>query len=318
MAKNKPEEDFLSPRLRAGEDQGEGGNRIKPSFSSMDHHPSPARLSSPHGFSVAHDLSRSKEGRGAFTVAKTILITGASSGLGAALARCYAAPDQHLVLTGRDADRLERVAAECRRKGASVTTHCCDVTDAAPFISWLEEVDRHTPIDLVIANAGISAGTGGGGESLDQVKKIFATNIDGVLNSVHPLIEPMKRRGRGQIALISSIAGFRGSPTAPAYSTSKAAVRVYGQALRGMLAPHGVTVSVICPGFIKTPMTDANDFPMPLKMEADKAAHIIRRDLEQGQALIVFPFMMGVLARLQNLLPDRFVNAFYNKLPAKK
>lgn len=248
---------------------------------------------------------------------KNIIITGASSGLGAALALHYAAKDVTLGLIGRNAERLNDVAALCHAKGASVEKFAVDVTDELEIVLALKNFDAAHPIDLVIANAGISAGTGGGGETLEQVKKIFAINIDGVLNSIHPLIEPMKRRGQGQIAIVSSIAGFRGSPTAPAYSTSKAAVRIYGQALQGVLSPHGITVSVICPGFIKTPMTDVNEFPMPFIMHADRAAAIIARGLERRKTMIVFPMLMGFVARLQNLLPDRWINAVYSSLPAK-
>ena len=251
-------------------------------------------------------------------MAKNIVITGASSGLGAALAAEYAAPNRALALMGRNPVRLEEVALLCRAKGAITEVFAVDVTDAPAMAEAMCRFDVTYPVDLVIANAGISAGTGGGGESVEQVQKIFAININGVLNTVHPLIEQMKARGRGQIAIVSSIAGFRGSPTAPAYSTSKAAVRVYGQALHGLLAPHGVTVSVICPGFIKTPMTDVNAFPMPFIMDADKAASIILHGLEHGKRMIVFPFMMGVLARVQNWLPEAWVDAMYNRLPAKK
>jgi short-subunit dehydrogenase len=251
-------------------------------------------------------------------MAKTIVITGASSGLGAALALTYADHGVILGLIGRHTERLNHIAAQCQAKGATTIIGELDVTDSHAMSDWLNTFDQQHPVDIIIANAGISAGTGGGGESLAQVKKIFAINIDGVLNTIHPLIEPMKARKHGQIAIVSSIAGFRGSPTAPAYSTSKAAVRVYGQALQGLLTPHGLTVSVICPGFIRSPMTDVNSFPMPFIMDADKAAAIIMRGITKRQTLIVFPWIMGALARVQNALPDRWVNWLYSHVPAKK
>jgi short-subunit dehydrogenase len=248
---------------------------------------------------------------------KNIVITGASSGLGAALALEYATSGVTLGLLGRNADRLESVAAQCRTKGANVVAGIIDVTDNAAIGIWLKEFDRNHAIDLCIANAGISAGTGGNGESLEQIHRIFDINITGVINTLHAVASEMTMRGYGQLAIVSSLAGFRGSPTAPAYSASKAAVRIYGQALQGSLAPHGVSVSVICPGFIKTPMTEVNPFPMPFIMAGDKAARIIKEGLARRKTLIAFPLPMLLLAKLQNFLPNAWVNRLYRSVPAK-
>lgn len=248
---------------------------------------------------------------------KTILITGGSSGLGAALARSYAAPGIHLALTGRDAVRLEAVAADCRVKGATVESAVLDVTDAAALSAWIEALDDRHPVDLAIANAGISAGTGGATEPAGQARRIFAVNLDGVLNTIAPLIPRLQARGRGQIALMSSLAGFRGFPGAPAYCGSKAAVRVYGEALRGALAASGVWVSVICPGYVRTPMTDRNRFPMPFLMPADKAAALIRRRLSRNAARIAFPWPMMAAVWLLQALPPALVDPLMRRLPAK-
>src|SRR4029450_4648353 len=124
----------------------------------------------------------------------------------------------------------------------------------------------------VIANAGISGGTHGGPETPEQTRAIFAVNLDGVLNVVLPTVPRMAARGRGQIAIISSLAGYRATRGAPAYSGSKAAVRVWGEGLRGDLLPQGVKLNVVMPGFIKSPMTDANRFSMPFLMCAATAA----------------------------------------------
>lgn len=247
-----------------------------------------------------------------------IVITGASSGLGATLARLYAHPETVLGLVGRDLPRLSDIADSCRQRGAKVITAKIDVTDKESMETWLHQFDDVYPIDLCIANAGVSAGTGGtAGETLSQVHAIFSINVDGTFNTIHPIIERMLERGRGQIGMVSSISGFRGSPTAPAYSTSKAALRYYGQALRGLLGPSGIKVNVICPGFIKTPMTDVNDFPMPFMMTTEEAGHIIQKGLARDKALIAFPWKMAFLARLQNWLPDRLINYMYRKMPAK-
>jgi len=248
---------------------------------------------------------------------KTIVITGASSGLGAALARTYAQPGMVLGLLGRHAERLENVARLCRQQGAVVETAVLDVMDVAAMTDFLTRFDRSHPIDLCIANAGISAGSGGGGETLVQATRIFDVNLHGVLNTIHPVMDCMIPRKYGQIAIVSSIAGFRGLPTAPAYTASKAAVRVYGQALSGLLSRNNIHVSVICPGFIKTPLTDVNPFPMPLMMSADKAAGIIKNDLRRRKTKIVFPLRLALIARLQNLLPDLLLNWIYTKIPNK-
>ena len=251
------------------------------------------------------------------TSPQKIVITGASSGLGMALAWGYARPGCILGLIGRDRDRLEAVALQCREKGAETHIALLDVTDSDAIGTWLREFDHQHPIDLCIANAGISAGTGGGGESAEQARHIFNVNVNGVINTITPVLDRMKTRHKGQVAIVSSIAGFRGSPTAPAYSASKAAVRYLSQALNGEFAPHGVQVSVICPGFIQTPMTTVNRFPMPFIMTADKAATIIRKGLERKKNKIIFPLPMALLARLQNMIPDTLINRLYRSVPAK-
>lgn len=255
-----------------------------------------------------------------------ILITGASSGLGAALAAAYAAPGVRLSLGARRRERLEETAARCRSLGADVTVAAVDVEDKETTRRWIEAAAEAAPLDLAIANAGISAGTGGGGESEAQARAIFATNLAGVLNTIHPALDAMRARPRppagrsarrGQIALVSSVAGYRGMPGAPAYSASKAAVLAYGEALRGELAADGVAVSVICPGFVKTPMTDVNDFPMPFLMEAERAARIIRRDLARDRALITFPWPMRLAAWWMRVLPSGLVTRLLANGPQK-
>ena len=248
---------------------------------------------------------------------RTILITGATSGIGAALAREYASDGRLLALTGRNAERLSQVAEACRLKGADVREKVLDVRDSAELSQWIEEIDTAFPLDLVIANAGISAGTGDGGEDEAQLHSIFDVNVAGVANTVHAAVELMSRRGSGQIALMASLAGFRGFPGAPAYCASKAAVRVWGEALRGSLHAKGVRVSVICPGYVRTPMTDVNDFPMPLLMSAERAATLIRRGLKRDRARIVFPLRLYWAVRLIASLPPALVDPLLRRLPEK-
>ncbi|SMF83377.1 Short-chain dehydrogenase [Tistlia consotensis] len=248
-----------------------------------------------------------------------VLITGASSGLGAALARAYAAPGLRLSLGGRDAGRLEAVAADCRAAGAEADAAAVDVTDREGLHAWIAEADAAQPLDLVIANAGISAGTGREGfESAAQTRRILATNVEGLVETVLPAIERMKARRRGQLALMASLAGYRGFPGAPAYCASKAFVKVWGEALRGHLRPEGIAVSTICPGYVATPMTEVNSFPMPFLMSPERAARIIRRGLARDRARIAFPWPTAFGAWLAGALPPAWTDPLLMRLPEKE
>lgn len=246
-----------------------------------------------------------------------ILITGASSGLGAALAQAYAEAGNTLLLLGRDELRLSEVAAACHTKGAAVETKIVDVCDRDAMRDHIISSDEKAPIDLVIANAGISAGTGGTQEDASQVERIFAVNVGGVLNTVQPIIPRMMARGRGQIVIMSSLAGIRALPSAPAYSASKAAVRYYGEALRGALKRHGVHVSVICPGYIITPMTSVNDFYMPGLMSAEVAAMRIKRAVMHRKGRVAFPKRLYFPLWLLSCLSPKLTDFVFSRLPAK-
>ncbi|MBK1697495.1 SDR family NAD(P)-dependent oxidoreductase [Rhodovibrio salinarum] len=248
---------------------------------------------------------------------RSLLITGASSGLGAALARLYAGPGVTLTLGGRDIARLEAIATDCRARGATVTTRHLDVLHRMGMADWIAEADAQAPLDLVIANAGLGGGTGGGGESAAQTHQIMSVNVTGVVNTVLPAADAMRRRGHGQIAIVSSLAGFRGFPGAPTYCARKAAVRVWGESLRGHLGRAGICVSVICPGYVKTRMTANNDFPMPLLMDADRAARRVRRGLKRNQGRIAFPRRLYAIIWLLSLLPPAWTDGLLARLPEK-
>lgn len=254
---------------------------------------------------------------------RSILITGASSGIGAALAQTYAGPGRHLHLGGRNPDRLSAVAAKCRAKGATCSTVAHDVTDAAAMQQWISEAAENGPLDLVIANAGISAGNRDSRETEDQSRRIFAVNVDGVLNTVHPALTAMLAQApgedgwRGQIAIMSSLASFRGLGGAPSYCASKAAERIYGEALRSAHTRDGIAVSVICPGFIDTPLTQGNRFHMPMLMDVDRATPIIVRGLARNRGRIAFPFAPYALVWLLQALPVRASELLVRELPYK-
>ena len=247
----------------------------------------------------------------------SILITGASSGIGEALAQDYAQAGVHLTLTGRDPERLRQVAETCRAQGAEVAVHILDVTEQDKMAELITATDQAHPLDLVIANAGISAGSGGLGESEEQARAIFDINVGGVHNTIWPAIEAMKARGHGQIALVSSLAGFMGLPGAPAYSATKVAVKAYGEALHGALKPDGIAVSIICPGFVKSRITARNNFPMPFLMEASKAAKIIRRGLEKKKLSIIFPWPLALSTWLVSILPPSVRVWLMSRAPKK-
>lgn len=237
---------------------------------------------------------------------RCVLITGASSGIGAALAEIYAASGVRLALLGRNAERLSAVAARCAAKGAEIETALIDMRDGAQLAESIARVNELQPIDLAIASAGVSSGMHADGrmESSAIAERTIEINLLGLMRTVAPLIEPMRRRRRGQIALLSSLAGLRGLPSMPAYSASKAAVKAYGEALRAGLAAQGVRVNVVCPGYVDTPMTDRVRGAKPFLVKAARAAAIIKRGLARDRPLIVFPRILGLGVKALALLPD--------------
>jgi len=244
------------------------------------------------------------------TSPRSILVTGASSGIGRAVAVEYAAPGVRLVLVGRDAARLEDAAARCRAKGATVETATVDVRDRAAIRDFILAADARAPLDLVLANAGINTGLPSGAlaEDPEAVRGIVSINLLGALNTVEPIVEPMCARGRGVIALTGSIAAIRGLPYSPSYCATKAAVHLYAESLRGTLARKGVAVSLIVPGFVHTALNEKLVSPKPLAMTDDRAARIIRRGLDRGKAVIAFPKLLYWGARLLTILPVRLVD----------
>lgn len=234
----------------------------------------------------------------------SIVLTGASSGIGEAMALDYAAPGVALALTGRDAERLDAVAVGCRAKGATVVAETIDVTDRERLLPWLIAFDAAHPVDLVIANAGISIDKDN--SSLDDfsiIRKTLDVNINGVLNTVEPLLHPMMARKRGQIGIVSSLAGFIGLPYSASYNASKAAVRVWGESIRYVLKKDGIGVSVICPGFVVSRITAEAPFPMPFMMTASRASSIIRRGLAANKPRIAFPIGTKAGVWLGSVLP---------------
>jgi len=233
---------------------------------------------------------------------RSVVITGGSSGIGKALCCEYAKSGVTISFTGRNSERLAETSDEVMAKGATAVAENIDVTDSEAMKKWIEDVDRRSPIDLVIANAGIGTPPD---MSLDEsTKEVFDTNVYGVFNTVHPTLELMKDRGRGQVAIVSSIAGFVGMPSSPSYSTSKATVRHYGKALRNRYADKGIEINVICPGWVLTPMTEPHKETIPFFASMENTTRLIRVGLEKNKGLIAFPHGLAFWIWCLSTLPD--------------
>jgi len=240
--------------------------------------------------------------RGPFSA---VIITGASSGLGAALARAYARPQVALGLVARDRQRLEATGRACEEKGAVVSTALIDVTDASVMASWLHEFDRQYPVELLVANAGTSAGPDpeSPSEGAEAASRQIAVNLLGAINTVEPLLPALASRRRGRVAVIASIAAYRGLPYSPGYCASKAGVRAYAEALRPRLRQHGIGTTVVCPGFFDSPMTDRFAGPTPFLLSSTRAARIVKRGIDRGQGRVAFPWPLVFGLRFCDLAP---------------
>jgi short-subunit dehydrogenase len=224
------------------------------------------------------------------------IITGASSGIGAAMAREFSRRGYALALLARRAELLDQLASEL----PDTVAIPCDVTDSAAVH---EAVKRAGPIDVAIANAGVGV-TGYASKIIDQAELMMRVNYFGMLYLFGAVVPAMIERGAGRFAGIASIAGLRGLPSASGYSASKAAMQAFLESARVELAPLGVRVTTVNPGFIATPMTEKNTFRMPFLMQADAAARIIVDGIERGARIVEFPRPMSMAMRFARLLPS--------------
>lgn len=248
---------------------------------------------------------------------KTIIITGASSGIGAAMAAEYSNPNTRLFLFGRSIERLAQIEKICLAKNAEVQTFTADIRQENIIANYIKEITKQNKIDLLITCAGVSAGTLNQPETMEQVKDVFETNLNGTLNTIMPIIPHMIANKSGTLVFISSMAGLVGLSSAPAYSASKAAVKIFGDALRAYLKKFNITICMVIPGYVETPMTEKNNFPMPLKISAQEAARIIVRGIEKKQGIITFPKVTYYLLKIFNLLPYQIIDYINAKLPGK-
>lgn len=236
---------------------------------------------------------------------KVALITGASSGIGKALALELARRGCQLVLTSRRQEALEAVAQSARSHGVEVRTYICDTRDRGEVRETAQQIlGDFKRVDLAILSAGIGINTTFDPFDVDHVVQTFHTNVLGAIYWIEALLPAMQTRHKGIIVGLSSLAAYRGLPRSAAYSASKAALSTFLESLRVDLRASGIRVITVAPGFVRTPMTAKNG-KMPFLMEADKAACLILRGIERGKPVIRFPWQTSLLTRLAHALPVR-------------
>jgi short-subunit dehydrogenase len=236
---------------------------------------------------------------------RSALITGASSGIGSAIAERLATRGARVVLAARRRPELEELASTITRAGGRADVCELDVANTALTRETVARWDRDLGgLDLVLANAGIGGTEPGPKITWETVERIVDINVLGAMATLIPVIAPMTTRGRGTIAAVTSLAGMRGLPSSAAYSASKAAISTFLESLRVELGPRGVQVVDIRPGFVDTPMTRKNKFKMPFMMDVGDAAEATIRGLVRGDAVVSFPWQLSSAMTLAEKMPD--------------
>jgi short-subunit dehydrogenase len=247
---------------------------------------------------------------------RRIFVTGASSGIGEALARHYAAQDTEIGLFARRRERLEKLAASLPGRTA---VYAGDVADTSAIDAAAGDfLGRFGTPDLVIANAGVSIGTRADAiADVDKLRRVLAVNVTGLAATLSAFAPSMRAAGRGTLCGIASVAGFRGLPGASAYSASKSAARTWLEALRVELAGSGVSVVTICPGYIDTPMTQVNRYRMPFIISADDAARRFARAIAAKKRLAIIPWQMALVFLALRTAPAWLFDLFARRAPRK-
>ncbi len=232
---------------------------------------------------------------------RLVWITGASTGIGREIALQLARAGVRVAATARSADKLAALAQET----PGIHAFPGDAGDAAAMARLVAEIEtQHGAIDLAILNAGVWRPVKADALSVEPFADSIHINYMGVVHGLVPLVSRMIARGGGRIAIVASVAGYRGLPMATAYAPTKAALISLAESLKPGLEDHGVGISVVNPGFVDTPMTSVNKFPMPFMIPAEDAAGRIIRGLARGKYEIVFPWPMMVLMKLLRALPN--------------
>lgn len=239
-----------------------------------------------------------------------VFITGASSGIGQALAAQYARQGWQLALVARREQVLRQWAHEHGLGPDRVGVYAADVGDAAAVVQAAAQCMQHQGLpDVVIANAGISVGMDSTEpEDLQVMSETLHTNVCGVAHTFHPFLLPMRQRGRGTLVGVASVAAIRGLPGHAAYCASKAAVVAYCESVRGEERAHGLRVVTLLPGFVDTPLTRGNRYPMPFLMSAPAFAHSAVRAIAKGRTTRIIPVPMAVVGAVLRWLPDAWLD----------
>jgi short-subunit dehydrogenase len=236
------------------------------------------------------------------------IITGASSGIGHSLAKALAAERCKVGLIARRDQPLAELSVSIRQAGGVAAYATADVSRREPVVSAIRELaSRLGPVDLLIANAGVGAPTVLEPFNVADIERMLQVNVAGVVYAVEAVLPEMLTRGRGHISAISSMAAYKGLPGEWGYSGSKAAVNNMMEGLRIQLRNKGIAVTTLCPGFVRTPMTEVNNFKMPWLLEANEAARRIVRALHRRRKVYNFPWQMSLLMRLSRWAPDWLV-----------
>lgn len=236
----------------------------------------------------------------------TVLITGATGGIGKALALEYASERVNLILLGRNQPALESIRLLCEKQGAKVQIYCCDLSSVQESLNLSSEIAENHTVDLFISNAGLTNSTRGGKtEEWDEIESLLMVNLLGSLAISHYILEGMQQRGVGHIAYVSSLGAYYGMPLTPAYSASKAGLKAYAEAMRGLLAARSIAVTLITPGFVKTSLSDKFPGDKPFMISAEQAAQRIKRGLDRKQRVITFPLLLTLGMRVLSILPAK-------------
>jgi short-subunit dehydrogenase len=233
------------------------------------------------------------------------VVTGASSGIGWALAKELAAQGCRVGVVARRIENLNTLADEIRKAGGTAAVAAADIGVRTQAVEAIQALATDLgPIDLLVANAGVGYPTGANPFNVEAVEKMFRVNVLGIVYAIEAVLPDMLRRGRGHLVAVSSLAAYKGMPNESGYCSSKAAVNTFMEGLRIHLRRRNIIVTTICPGFVRTPMTAVNQFPMPWLMDADEAARRMVRAVARRRKVYNFPWQMTLLTKLTRWLPD--------------
>lgn len=258
-------------------------------------------------------MSKTQASQTQASTTKRIVITGASGAIGQALAKAYAQAGVTLVLQGRQRDLLQALASDCQGAGAQTEIVELDVSDVAAVRQWGKSLGA---VDLLVVNAGknIHIDADSLRETESESDQLLAINLLSAIALVQSVLPTMQTQGHGQIALVSSLAAWRGLPTTPSYSASKAGLKAYGESLRTNFADKGIKVNVVLPGYVKSAMCDDMPGPKPFLWTPERAARVIKRGLDANRGRITFPFWLSLGTHLLACMPDGMASWFLKRL----